>query len=311
MLRLKKANCILIAGIIIMLSLPFAAFAQNMSVSLDFICEGKPIEGCEMRLYKVANADGSFTDAFSGYSVSFDKADSDSMANAAKTLANYIDRDSLKPIVSSKTNALGRAEFTIDSKGTYLVIGDKAVVDGVQYTPESLMFNMPATDEKGNEVKSLLLCPKYDKDETEGIAVRKVLKSWINDYESTRPESITVELICDSEVYDTVVLNKDNSWSYEWKNLDPTKTWSLIEKDVPNGYSVNISLEGVTFHVVNSGNIPSSNETTIKGDSSSGNKKEDIPRTGALWWPVPYIACLGLLLIIIGYVKKYKNADAK
>lgn len=309
---LKKVGCIFVSCLIISLSL-FSAFSGGMSVKYTLICDGEPIEGCELYLYKVTNSDGSPTYDFSSYQVEFDLSDTESMANAAKTLTNYVEGGSILPLKSAKTNLAGNAELSIDSEGVYLIVGKKISSDGAEFTPDSILFSMPSTNENGDKITNLTLCPKCEKNEIGGSIKRKVLKSWKNDDESTRPNSITVELYCDSVLYDSVVLSNDNAWSYEWEDLDGSKTWSLTESNVPDGYSVSIALEGITFHVINT-YAPSSSTSQSQTTTSSGgstNKNETIPRTGVLWWPVPYVACVGLLLIIIGYVKKNKNNSTK
>lgn len=302
---IKKLGSIFVSCLIIILSF-FSTFADGMSVKYTLICDGEPIEGCDIYLYKVANSDGIPTEDFSSYQIGFDLSDSESMANAAKTLTNYIEGGSVLPLKSAKTNLAGNAELSIDSEGIYLIVGKKLSTDNAEITPDSILFTMPCTDENGDKVTNLTLCPKCEKNEITGTVKRKVLKSWENDSESIRPESITVELYCDSVLYDSVTLSEENAWSYEWEDLDGSKTWSLTEANVPTGYSVSIALEGITFHVINTYDKPSSDVTTTTG-SPSTKKDETIPRTGVLWWPVPYIACAGLILIIIGYVKKYKN----
>jgi len=50
-----------------------------------------------------------------------------------------------------------------------------------------------------------------------------------------RPAGITVHLLRDGEVYDTVILSAKNNWSYAWENVDKRYEWS-VEEEVPEGY---------------------------------------------------------------------------
>lgn len=302
MTKAKKSIAYLIVATLFLSLFTSLSSAQNMRVSLSFISDEGPVSECEISLYKVADKNGNLVGKFAAYPINFNLTDSESLSLTAKTLTNYIKADSTEPLKSEKTDSDGLVNFTLDEKGFYLLIGEKTAVGDNFYIPESVMFAMPNVNENGEEVYELNISAKYDKEPLNNETSIKVLKSWKNDDEKLRPESITVELISGGKVYDSVVLNKENSWRYEWKNLDSSKEWFLVEKDVPEGYNVSVSLQGTTFHVVNT-----SNNDKPKNEPTTGDKQEIIPETGALWWPIPYITCLGLLLIIIGYVKKNKD----
>lgn len=306
MSMLKKICSVFVCVIILTLCAVAPVSAENMSVSLIFQCEKKPVAGCEFRLYKIMDSRGKPADEFADYAIDFDFGDSDTLASAAETLTYYIGRDKIKPDAAKKTNSDGYVRFDVYDEGIYLLTGDSVTIDGVTYTPESILFSMPSQGADGEEICNLELKPKYDKEQQKDKVNKKVLKTWKNDSGQARPDSITVELLCDGEVYDTVVLSADNLWRYEWTELDGGKRWTLTEKDVPEGYNVSISLEGITYHVVNKGSTPPPppDEPTTEGDK---DKEDIIPETGVLWWPVPYIACLGLLLVIIGYVRKQQE----
>ena len=79
-----------------------------------------------------------------------------------------------------------------------------------------------------------------------------VVKQW-NDQgnEDKRPASVTVYLIRDNEVYESVKLSKSNNWKYTWMALSDTYTWQIIEKDVPDGYVVSQSKTGTAVSITN------------------------------------------------------------
>ncbi len=305
MLKIKKTLGVILVLVLCFCTWVVPAVAESLSVSLKFVCEGTPVKGNEFRLYKVAGTDGTLTESFSAYPIDFSFNDAETMSAAAETLTYYIGRDCVSPDKKAVTNGDGYVFFSVDEEGVYLLVGDKAKLGDTVYTPESILFFLPSKGAEGEEISSLELSPKFDK-ETDGETVsRKVLKTWKNDVGITRPDSVAVELLRDGEIYDTVILSEANSWRHEWKNLDADKSWTLTEKAVPEDYTVSVSLEGITFHVVNKGPTPPPDEP----DDDDKNDEEIIPETGVLWWPVPYIACLGLLLIIIGYVKRQKETE--
>ena len=77
------------------------------------------------------------------------------------------------------------------------------------------------------------------------------MKVWEDDGTEARPESVTVQLLRNGEVYDTVTLSDENGWSHTWTGLDKDDTWQVVEADVPDDYTVTVTREGITFVVTN------------------------------------------------------------
>ncbi|MBQ9717687.1 MAG: Cna B-type domain-containing protein, partial [Clostridia bacterium] len=87
---------------------------------------------------------------------------------------------------------------------------------------------------------------------TEETVSRQVIKIWEDKgYEENRPAEITVELLADGQVYDTVVLNANNHWMYQWNGLNKDTVWSIKEADVPENYTSVITSEGSVFVITN------------------------------------------------------------
>ena len=142
-------------------------------------------------------------------------------------------------------------------------------------------------------------------------------------HEAERPESIVVQLLCGGKVYDTVTLSQDNSWRYQWENLSAGCAWSVVEKTVPDGYTVTVDRQGLTFLVTNTcgeeqpeepgepeePDTPDEPDTPEEPETPGGQDEPKLPQTGLLWWPVPLLACCGLLLFLIGW--KIRRNDEK
>lgn len=122
-------------------------------------------------------------------------------------------------------------------------------------------------------------------------------------YETKRPTSVDVILTKDGKEYDTQTLNEANGWKYTWTDLDGEATWSVKEKSIPAGYEVKTSLENYTVTMTNTYN-PENKTTPPSGTTKKTGK---LPQTGMLWWPVPVLGCAGLLLILLGLVRKNKR----
>lgn len=80
----------------------------------------------------------------------------------------------------------------------------------------------------------------------------RVLKVWedSNNAAGVRPASVTVDLLRDGEVYDTVELSAESNWRHTWTGLDKSKEWQVVEREQEN-YTVSISTGGVTRVITN------------------------------------------------------------
>ena len=81
----------------------------------------------------------------------------------------------------------------------------------------------------------------------EQLTVRKI---W-NDDGTNRPDSVSVNLLCDGEYERSVVLKEDNQWTYTWDRLDDKYNWSVEEADVPEGYTVSYQTVGSVVTIIN------------------------------------------------------------
>lgn len=140
----------------------------------------------------------------------------------------------------------------------------------------------------------------------------KVVKVWQGGDQSTRPGSITVELVQDGEVIATVVLNEQNGWEATFGGLDPDKSYSVREiavegyiasySQIENGFQiVNTVKEEVPPPVDQPGNPPSTD--TEKPQNPDVPK---LPQTGQLQWPAAAMAVLGVMLLMAGGVISWR-----
>ncbi len=263
----------------------------DLGVTIAYKDGDKPLVGAEFKLFFVASVDetgkSTPTEAFKPY---FGKLNKDS----AVTLEAYALRDHITPLDSGKTDVNGIICFhTAEKKlerGIYLVIGERHEQNGKRYDAVPFLVELPG---KSNIVGALVKSESTDIPEGEVDTVkRKVVKLWKDEgHESERPKEVTVMLLRNGEIYDTVILNAKNNWRYEWDALDGDAKWTVAEKEL-DGYTVEITREGVSFAISNT-----------RADDASDNKptKPSLPQTGQLWWPVPVLLCVGLLCLVIGF----------
>ena len=304
---------------------------RETSLTLRFSRDETGFSGVEFRLYRVADvsdaAHFTLSGDFAAYPVSLDHLDSSGWRALAQTLDAYASRDGLVPMRTAETGADGKVLFDHLSAGMYLVTGENYVSGRYTYMPESFMVTLPSLNQDTDEwVYDAVASCKYDRDydppgggggDPSDLS-RKVLKIWKDDgNEAERPESISVQLLRNGQVYDTVTLNASNNWRYNWYELDDSDEWQVVENGTPEGYTVSISRQGITFVMTNTKTSPGG--TTPGGDNPSGGSGGSsatgwlspiLPQTGALWWPVPFMAAAGLLLFIIGW-RKWKNGEGQ
>ena len=100
-----------------------------------------------------------------------------------------------------------------------------------------------------------------------------ITKVWIDDNnkDGVRPDSITVFLLADGEVIDTVVLTKENNWKYTFDNLikyNNTKEIKYtIQEVVPNNYTVTYN----QTQIINTHTSQTKNITVVKVWNDTNN----------------------------------------
>ena len=176
-----------------------------------------------------------------------------------------------------------------------MITGDFYEKEGTIYTPEPMLISLPSLTEKDEWLYDVEVSCKFDSETIPAFVERKVQKVWKDDgNEEKRPEKIAVQLLENGTVVDTVALSKENNWEYTWENLDGGSRWQVAEAEVPDGYTVAITQEGTLFIMTN---------------TRPFEPPPKLPQTGMLWWPVPVLACGGLLLIVIGCFMRRRRGE--
>ena len=305
-----------------LLALPGRAAAADLSLTLSFQPGGNPAVGAEFCLYQVGQWDGKggfhWLDSLEEKQINWDD-----LENLAATLAPYAGE--LTPARTGKTGQDGKVTFSGLEAGVYLVLGEPYRVGQMTCTPSPVLISLPSGGE--NHVSANV---KYEETpDTPGTTTTvKVQKVW-SGQETDRPQEITVQLLKNGAVYDTVTLNADNNWRHTWTGLSKDALWQVVEQSVPEGYTVSISKDGLTFTIINTctppeepGNPdnpdnpdnpttpPNPTNPTTPGSSGSSGSKPTLPQTGQLWWPVPLLACGGMLCFLAGWVKNRRDYES-
>lgn len=276
---MKRIVCFVFLTLLCCL-LPMTLFADSDFMNLDVNC---PVSNMQVSLYRVADEDYNLVDSFSHYSIDL-KQDVQGAANA---LENRILMDGIEADACVTSDSVGNASFSGLESGIYLVVGKEVFQDGVFYMPQVSLVSL-----SGNLSVDL----KYEMSDKPSRI--HVLKVWKKDNKKPRPKSIEVCLLrSDGIVVDRVVLNSDNQWSYTWDNLSTSYTYRVMETSVPSGYKESCTREKDTIVLTNTGS-----------DKYRVEKKDEVlPNSGQLWWPVPVLLFVGLVLFGLG--RHLKNEE--
>ena len=260
--------------------LPTTLFADSDLMNLVVTC---PVSNMQVSLYRVADENYNLVDSFSQYSIDL-KQDVQGAANA---LENRILMDGIEADACVTSDSLSTANFTGLTTGIYLVVGKEVFQDGVFYMPQVSLVSLSG---------DLNVDLKYETSDKPSRI--HVLKVWKRDSKKSRPKSIEVCLLrSDGIVVDRVVLNSDNQWSTTWDNLSTLYTYRVMETSVPSGYKESCTREKDTIILTNTGNYTDKVE----------KKDEELPNSGQLWWPVPVLLFVGLVLFGLG--RHLKNEE--
>ncbi|MDO5400561.1 MAG: Cna B-type domain-containing protein [Eubacteriales bacterium] len=298
---------VLLAGVLPVRARAIDAIDQDREVSLTIRCmDGDvPLAGVEFALYRVADTDdfGGLTvcDAFRDH-VHGDLNDPDRSEALARDLARAA--ADLPALDAGSTDARGLLRFPSQQgslrPGLYLVTGQSHSHGGYVYTENPVLVMLPWRNQTGGDIDTwhydVERTGKFDKVEEKHPVTVEVEKIWVTGGRE-KPESLTVRLYRDSRLFDEVILNENNGWSYRWEDLEPG-LWEVDEAAV-KGYdkqiipTVNDERTHYRFRLVN----------TYRQPENPG-KPPRLPQTGQLWWPVPVLLSAGLLLVLIGMLRR-------
>ena len=302
----KRIVSALLCLALLVITLPGRVYAaglidteREVSLTVTFRSEGEALAELPFDLYLVAtvapNGELQVTEDFARFPVDIRGENDEAWRALATTLEGYVLSGAVAPADSGITDENGQVRFPSQTEtlaqGLYFIPGFRYVQGEFIYEAQPFLVLLPGLDEKENQwVYDLTVQPKYIQPDDLPM-VRKVIKVWDDNDSTQRPTEVTVQLLRNGEVYETVVLSAANDWRHTWAGLSAHDHWTVSEQ-VPDGYTVEITKEGITFVVINTADTP----TTPPPPS--------LPQTGQLWWPVPLLTAGGLLLIVIGLLRR-------
>ncbi len=291
-MRHKFISIILTIWILFML--PMTVFAQSFdadrqgSISVTLIDQNEetPISGAELSLYYVAtvslnhknNLSYTFTDAFRNCGCTLDDS------SLPVKLDAFVEDHSVST-EKLVTDDHGKAAFTNLPLGLYFVKQTNTVAG---YAPcTSFLVAVPNHNADGY-VYDVNASPKTDVAKLTDITIKKV---WNTDAYAKVPDDVTVQLLKDGTLLETAILRAENNWQVTYTDMPESDAYSIVEVDVPKGFTATYSKSGYVFTVTNSASLA---------------------QTGQLMWPIPVLAMAGLCLITVGTIvlRKTRNRNA-
>ena len=132
--------------------------------------------------------------------------------------------------------------------------------------------------------------PPQEPDDAKRITIT-IKKVWNADASAKAADSVTVQLLCDGVVVKTAKLNEQNDWQVIYTDMPESDAYSIVEVNIPKGFSVTYSKSGYEFTVTNTASLIQTSQSI---------------------WPIPVLAIAGLCLIVLGVIvlRKTRNKNA-
>ena len=310
-MRKHRSFGICAAVLCFLLLLPLCAHAAQMdpkagcSLTLRYTQEGVAFSGLEISIYRVAEAREGWEfqklEPYSGWPVNIHGITSqEEWQTAADTLTAYITAEGTEPYRTETTDGSGTAFFDDLETGLYLVAGAVASNEQGTWSFDRFMVYLPTPGEDGYlyHVEALPKCSGFTP--APESRVYKLLKVWQDaGFEEQRPVSVTVDILLDGQVWETVILGPESDWSYTWEAPGDSGVWTVVERDIPEDYWVTVSEKEQAFVITNS-------RMEWEPDDPGGGNDPDtpvVPPTGdtfPLWLWIVVLCISGLLLVLLG-----------
>lgn len=225
------------------------------------------------------------------------------------TLEAYILANNIEYSHASQTDQEGCARFDSLKPGLYLL----AAANTPNNAFGAALISLPGLAEDGLWQYDVEVSPKGEAlppAEPDEELEYKILKLWKGDKDqAVRPKSIDVEVFKNGKSHTTFTLSEENNWSYKWSAPKDGASWTVAEKNVPEGYISTVEKKADTFVLTNTfeSDDPSpGNDSPGKGDYSSSSPKTGDSLSSLIFTVLMYIS--GMVLILLGITGKRKRS---
>ena len=222
------------------------------TLTLSYTCDSVPYPNQPIELYYIAEVSADFqytlTAPFSSSGLILNGVQTQGEWNVIRsTLESLILANQVAPTQVAETDAEGQAQFADLAPGLYF----SSAVQAENCSFASALLPLPGLGADGKweyactvAAKGTLLPPQPEPLQFQ------VLKLWRGD-EGKRPVSITVDIYRNGTLHETITLSEANNWSYRWSAEDDGAKWQVVEKDVPEGYTMTVEQRDTSFTLTN------------------------------------------------------------
>ena len=277
---------------------------KECSLSVSYCCGEIAFPNVEVKLYRIAEVSADFqytlTQAFEASGLVLDGIRTAGEWNVVRsTLEAHILAYATEPDAVSATSQSGQVCFDSLETGMYMIVAGQTTQGDVHCLFDTALVSLPGLGQDGRwqyevsvNAKGEIL-PPIDSDEEVEF---KVLKLWKGDEgRKDRPQNVEVEIFCDGISYQTVILTEENHWAYSWSAVNDGSSWTVVERNVPKGYTMTVEARGSTFVLTNTWN-PTNPDAPVKP-----------PQTGDTSNMLVYVLLMigsGVVLIVLGITGK-------
>lgn len=247
---MQKSNrvllCVLVACILVGITVVQAVTSCSLRVTIRNDAD-EAISGINVDLYQVAvtkNGTTTLTEPFADLSLSADQLLSDSGADHANVVYQYVFAQEVDYTAKHTTNANGNAEFVGLEQGIYLVLDEGG--QKVAFQPYLVVLPMTVDGQVSYYVTS---SPKTSETDTKSFLVVMLWEDNMN-AAGKRPRSVEVTLLRDDIPVRKVTLSADNSWQHQFYQL-PTNGEYSVRIDPISQYTTSYDLRGDSCIILN------------------------------------------------------------
>ena len=231
-------------------------------LTLSYACEGTAFSGLSVQLYRIAAVSADFqytlTDAFQASGLILNGVRTTGEWNVIRTtLEAYILANAVAPDHQASTDDAGQVCFSSLTPGLYLALPEIGEQGDLRCAFTPALVALPGLGEDGLWQYAVTAAAKYqllpppDPEDPETLQL-KVLKLWKGDEgQGKRPESVEVEIFRNGIFQEAVTLSKANNWAYTWTAPDDGSDWMIVERNIPQGYTMSLEKRETTFLVTN------------------------------------------------------------
>ena len=278
---------------------------KTCTLTICYGYDGTVFADLPVKLYRIAEVSADFqyalTPAFAASGLILNGIQTVGEWNVIRTtLEAHILAYGVEADVTAVTDAEGTLHLENLATGLYLAVAGLAEEGTLRCEFDSALIALPGLDPNGSWQYQVMVEPKAQVTppvDPDAEIFFKVLKLWKGDEGKTdRPQSIEVEIFRDGIYYQTVTLSEENHWSYSWSAKDDGATWMVVERNVPEGYTMTLEERGTAFVVTNTYDSDTPSDPPITGD------------TGRVMLYMLLLYGSGTILLLFGMIRKRKRA---